>query len=605
MIFNIRNYLPEKKILILIVILSLVGPFNYAINYFFPPQGTVFVGYTDDVYMLTLMKSWGANFNDPWGFHQYKIWENPLIGSTYLFLLLGIIPFLLKIDVYAAFIFFKFLFALIYYIIVYNLIAVFVKEKSHRNLAFVLFGLSAGIGGIIYIVARFLFGPSQYLPIIGYAFTREFDELGAVAHSLTHTFRLYYVIPETLGYLSLLLMVKDRKILSGISLGLAFLFYPMHGLAFSIVLLLYSAVKNYDKISVMVRKIFSELLPVYSAAAPFLLAWILPYFFAHDRSYFEATKLAFEGLPTINIVISFFFGLCLITYYFYKRRPHVFPNSLLLILSGVIAVIFSFENMYTLTLTSGLFREWSSKTGLLKFIEFFAQHSLIIEVAMIALSLILILALVKSKTDQKIKFLGSWIILFIVLSGLSPSNFGYIVNPVRFAPSLIFPITLLAFYGLLEFARNFKIKPLFILSVVILLSLPSLAGYNYWVQKSARSSDAFYAQDEYNALFFLENQPDGVVFSSTRYGPYIPYYSGKYAFIFSGRTQPKGSLLANVNRDEYNFYRNQSTTAAMRKEILSAYNITYVIVGPKDKGIELPSILSKIRSGETEVYARY
>ncbi|MBI2578450.1 MAG: hypothetical protein HYW26_01935 [Candidatus Aenigmarchaeota archaeon] len=605
--FKVRNYLPENKFLILlIIVLSLTGPAHYALNYFFPPEGTVFVGYTDDAYMLTLMKSWGNDFNDPWSFDGGKVWHNPLIGSTYLFLILGLIPWLLKINLYVAFVFFKFLFALIYYIVVYNLISVFVKDTNRRNIAFVLFALSAGIGGIIYILARLIFGPTEYLGLIGYAFTREFDELGAVAHSLTHVFRLYYVIPETTAYLSLLFFINNRKLISGFFLGLTFLLYPMHAVSMAIVLLLYVVIKN----GFRVKETLQQLWPVYGMAAPFGFAWIIPSL--QRPYYYEATKLAYENVPTLNIAVSFFFSLMLAAYYFYKNRPGIFPNKFSIgILAGLL-VLFSVENMYKYVLfaeTAGnpFFKNFISGLGIKWIFDGAYSYSFIIEILMLAAAVAVVFQLIKSKLGFEAKFFASWAVSFVVLSGLAPQNFGYILNPLRFGPYLLFPLSMLALYGLLELSKNVKINffrnPLIVLLLIILLSLPSIAGYNLWLQKSARTSDAFYSMDEYNALLFLKNQPDGVVFSSTRYGPYIPYYTGKYGFIFSGRRKPEG-LLSNVNRDSDNFY-NVSTSVQQREEILGAYNITYVIVGPNEKGIELPSSLVRIRSGGAEVYARY
>src|SRR3989338_3347604 len=199
----------DKRILLLIIILSLVNPLHYLILTYYPPEGKVFVGYQDDGLMLTLMKSSSTNFDDPWAFDGGKVWNNPLIGSAYLFIILGIIPTVFNLSYYISFIVFKFIFAFLYYIVVYNLIKLLVENPRSQKIVFILFCLAAGLGGILYGAFTVL-GQGSNSSIIGYGLTNEFDELAGSSHSLTHTFRLYYVIPEMLGYLSLILFINDR-----------------------------------------------------------------------------------------------------------------------------------------------------------------------------------------------------------------------------------------------------------------------------------------------------------------------------------------------------------------------------------------------------------
>lgn len=593
--------LPEKKLLALVIILSLVGPAHYAMNFLNPPEGKVFVGYFDDAYILNIMKSPLHNFSDPWSFDGGKIWHNPLAGSVYLFLVLGFIPALLGVDLYLAFILFKFVFALAYYLIAYNLILHFIREKQHQRIAFLIFMLFAGIGGIIYIAASLLFAQSQYLPVIGYAFTREFDELAAVAHSLTHIFRLYYVIPEALGYLSLLLFINKKKILTGLALGLVFLFYPMHGFGFSVVLLLYSLAKNYSTILRSVRTSIIELLPVYIISSLFLVPWLVHY---SERPYYFATsKLVFEALPALNLVVSFFFSGIFVLYYLARKPSNLMKSRKFVSLFLAALVFFSIQGMNFAALTSPMFASWLQAMGLLTVVTYLASLSVLIELAMAILTAILLFSVLREKSDADKKFLVMWSILFFVLSGVTAADIGYVINPVRLAPSLIFPVSVLAAYGVVMFSERFNLSPLKVVVLCILLSMPSIFGYNLWLQKSVRDSGvvAFYTHDEYDALKFLQSQPDGRVMSSLRYGAYIPYYSNKDAFLFSGRTYP--GLLEEVNKVSSEFYAGQ-TSAARRGEMLDKYNISYVLVGQKEKGIEMPQSFKKVRSGETEIYRR-
>lgn len=600
--------LPEKKFLFLIIILSLVAPIHYAINFSWPPAGTQFVGYyPDDAYMLDIMKSVSSafDFTDPFVGGE-NIWHNPLLGSTYLFVFFGLAGSVLGLNLFIFFVLLKFLFGVAYFLVVYNLISVFVKTKGQQNMAFVLFALAAGAGGILYLAAQVIFPQSEYLPIIGYAFTREFDELAAVSHSLTHIFRLYYGIPETLGYLALLFFAQKKKLLAGLSLGLVFLIYPMHGVAFSVILLFYFLAMNYSRLFLIVRKGTKDLLPVYLLAAVFLVPWLV-----HSNEnpyYFTATRNAFEALPLLNILVSFFFPLALVLYFIWKKPEGLFKSRMFVVVFALVLFAFSIKGLKFTAETSPLFTKWLSINGLLGAASFLADYSLFIDFAALAFALTLIVSLMSSKAGFEIKFMLMWLVAVAVMAGINPETVGRTVNTVRFAPSLIFPVAVLASYGLISFSTNFKFrkirfKPQTVLLIIVLLSLPSLLGYNLWLQKSIRgpATASFLTEDEYKALIDLRQQPQGTVFSSIRYGPYIPYYSDKYGVIFSGRSNNPG-LLADVNNDVGMFY-NSSVSVDKRKEILDKYNATYVFVGPQEKGITLPETLKKLRSGETEIYA--
>lgn len=593
--------LPNKRFLVVIILLSLIGPAQYALNFLNPPSNSVFVGYSDDALMLAVMDSPANNFNDPWSFDGGKIWHNPLAGSVYLFLVLGFIPSLLKIDMYSVFIFLKFVFAIIYYLVVYNLILYFIKNEKQQKIAFLFFTLVAGIGGIIYILSSVIFSGSEFLPVIGYAFTREFDELAAVAHSLTHLFRLYYVIPETLGYLSLLLFVKNRKVLAGISLGFAFIFYPMHGISFSLVLLIYTLVKNKASLIQMIKQTVLDILPTYIIAMVFLIPMFIH---AAERPYyFTVSRLVFEAMSPLNLLVSFFFAIIFGFYYFYKKPAGLLKNKKFMVVFIILAVLFVVENLYPTALTSTIFSRWLNLLGLYNMISFIHTYSFFIEMAILALSFVIITSLLKSGINPTIKFLAIWALLLFVLSGIDPSYMGRVVNPLRFAPSIIFPLSVLASFGVLLFSRNFSMKLVKIMAIIILLSIPSLLGYNLWLQKSVRNdmATAFYTHDEYDALLFLKNQSYGHVFASLRYCVYIPYYSEKGCVAFSGRNYT--GLLHDVKTDTDEFFL-PGTSVERRKEVLEKYGIKYVFIGKNEKNISLPSGLIKIREGENEIYVR-
>src|SRR3989344_8750129 len=210
--------LPEKKWLVLILFLSLINPLHYLLFILLPQENSAFTGFVDDGLMLSLMQSSSRNFEDPWSAGG-SVFHNPLVGSIYLFLLLGSPLLFFKINPYILFILYKFIFAVIYYIVAYNFMKFFIKDKKILSTAFLLFMLAAGIGGIIYSLA-YVSGNIEFLPAIGYGMTSEFEELGGRAHSLTHLPRLYYLIPEVLSYLAILAYATRRKVITGILVGL-------------------------------------------------------------------------------------------------------------------------------------------------------------------------------------------------------------------------------------------------------------------------------------------------------------------------------------------------------------------------------------------------
>src|SRR3989338_1974614 len=220
---KIIEKLPPRGILVLIILLSFINPLHYAIMSITTPNNKVFLGgYVDDFFQLTLMNSVEWNFNSPWDLDQ-TVFENPVLGASYTFVLLGTLPALLEINLIVAFLVIKFLLSIIYLVIIYNIVKYFLESEKDIKLGYLIFLFSAGIGSFIYLL--FLLVAPHYSPVVGFALTAEFDELGGGAHALSHLTRIYWLLPEVTGLISLLLFIIKPLFFSPIFFSSLFCFF--------------------------------------------------------------------------------------------------------------------------------------------------------------------------------------------------------------------------------------------------------------------------------------------------------------------------------------------------------------------------------------------
>lgn len=570
----LSKILPGKKWIILIFVLSLINPLNYLLFILYHPSDVTFVGFSDDGLMISLMQAPARNFEDPWSIEGNSVFYNPIVGSTYLFILLGILPLIINIPIYTAFILYKFIFAFVYYIVAYNFMKFFIKDKKLLSTSFLLFLLSAGLGGIIYILS-FIFFNQEYLPVIGYAITSEFDELGAQAHSLSHIPRLYYLIPEILTYLTLLAFATKRKILSGFLLGLTGLFYPMAAIISFFVLLIYFLTTNYEKNYLnLVNKIFVNFYIILIIAFIFFTPWLITYLQA--PFYFNVIRSsAFGNFPFLKILVSYALTLPFAFYYLMKKRMPVFRNKWFLLSSFLILGLFTIEQIYPYSEGSQLFNKLLISFSLLNTIKFVFNYSFYIEVIVILYTFFVIFIIINSKIKGYEKFLFSWLVFFIIISGISPNYIGLFTS--RFGSLILMPLSILAGYGIIEYSKKKKINYKNVLVLIVILSLPSLMGFNARLQKEGREiglPNVYLSNNDYNALLFLKSQLKDRVFASEKISVFAPVYANQNAVFFSGRVHEY------VN-DYMEFFGNSSDER--KSQILAKYKIKYVFYGDMEK----------------------
>jgi len=299
---NFRDFLPPKAILLVILVFALINPLHYVMFSLNTPEGMVFVGHVDDTLQLTVLSALRWDFADPW--YEGTVFENVVIGAPFTYTLIGIPLTFLGLNTLAAFLIVKFILAAVLLILVYNFMKFFLKENT--NLGFLLLLFIAGIGWIVYGASYFAFGP-QYTPLVGYMLTSEFDELGGGGLMISHLTRIYWILPEIMGFLSMLLFFHGRKWLAGLALGLAFLFYPTFAVPFALFIALYALVTSEGPVSRRIRSTIWRLVPVAIIAAPFAAVWGLIYILnPAGIELYRAEWFGFNSRPLITMIISSF-----------------------------------------------------------------------------------------------------------------------------------------------------------------------------------------------------------------------------------------------------------------------------------------------------------
>ena len=201
----------------IIIGLALIEPVTHGWIAYFPPEGTAPTGLHigDSGYFLQPMRMFGTGFFSPYatcksphGAHHAGFFSLP---DNYMYGVLGLIANLLHID--------HFLFLgiangaglAVYLFIVYRFLCEIVPQ--HANLAFVLFTLGGGPGGVLYLVTGAL--GLHHAPMFDAYFQRyawyELIEEGNLTPVLQMV-RLYKTLPLAFFFGALLLFFKGYRL---------------------------------------------------------------------------------------------------------------------------------------------------------------------------------------------------------------------------------------------------------------------------------------------------------------------------------------------------------------------------------------------------------
>ncbi len=550
----------EKKFIILIILMSLLSPLQYVILAVYHPQDTVFNGFgTDDGIILTLIKIHDFGFNNPWilssdGMNE-NIFNNPTLGPVFTMLPLGFFYMLTGIDPLAILVIFKFLSSVFFLAVSYYLIEALAMDKRKSRIAFFIYTITAGLGGII-VLFQTILNPSKIFTI--------FSLFGFGVGSY-RVIDFYYSFPLALSLLSVLLFLKNKYYFSGLSLGLAVFFYPWYGFAAFLIILVYSLI--YDKVA----GILKTLIP----AVPFGLVWLMAYLNSAEffRNYIDIVKTT-SGIVLPSIAIGLGLPAVFLVYELHillgkkgGRKMHIFLWLIAISLLSLSQISQSY---------------WANVSGAFSGLEFVSAYSILFELPFFILFAKLAYDVSRLNVRKDYLFVLCWLLLAAFLL-LAPMKYVPWI-PIKISSFMNIPVAIIATYGITRFASVYKVSARNIIVLTTVLSLPSLVLFYIYEQNTARYSASagelqnfFFSRNDYEALRFLKNEPPGVVVSSGEIGSYLPYYSGKKALL---TTANRTDAVLNLSEKERGFRILYSDSGDAEKiSIIRKYNISYIFYG--------------------------
>lgn len=567
---------PERKMMLVILAIVLLYPLHYILLTFFHEPGYVFNGYCgDDCILLNIMKSWEWGTNLPWlTDRDVGIMSVIGIGPLYLLLPLGYAALSAGMDAAVLFEIFKAGSSLLLFIGAYSLF-LGISEKAGRKM-FLIFLLTAGLGGIFYMII----GATEP------AFFLAPDVLWGIGFNPMRMLGGYYPFPMALGIISVLLAVKGRHTKSSVLGGVTSLVYPIYGIAFASVNIILFWMKK-DRLSALRMALVN---------AVFLVPWAYVYwsnFFSYSK--FSGFVESGGGIVMPTFIMSFGIPIALISYHSYRKSGTgkiITPKKL-----AFITAFLAFIALYSLSSVSQ--SPWY--TG-----EDIVRENIwifLMKIPLFALATAgFIIYSAKSRDGFHEKFISIWLLMFLAIVLVPSEIFPF---SVRLQAFLWIPFSALAGIAV----SNFR-KPAAIMAILVLISLPSHAVYNLYIQNNARDysdNSIFYSTDEEReALSFLETQKDGGVLAAPGSSMLVPLFSGKRSMIAAENYGFTTDWEDHVSDFRLFF---SSASPGLAREILKKYKISYVYAGPRegaygDVARLDGSVISKIyENGEISIYS--
>lgn len=548
------DYLPPRIFIVLIVALIAVSSANYFVFFNLTPPGYSFVGHSDDVYVLTYMRAAEWNFINPWSTDEtITVFHDPIPTTPYLYVPLGALGLAFGADLHLLYIAFKIIVSFIFLVVIYNVLKRL--DRENYKISFTVFSLFAGIGWLLYISASVVAPASSY--IVGSSLTYEFVESSGL-HVFHHLERPYRMLAEVFSYIGIVAFIAGRRRLSALLVGLTALLYPHFIVPVMAVLAVYVLIGNYKNSAYKVAKSLLKGLYVHViSVAIFMLPWVVaylqhPYFFLLYKKFVASATL----LPIIvTVIFSFLLG----TYFLVKNEPRL-RSKIFAAPFALTFVLFVAFASFLQKATPALYTPYALYTELPFFLLLFAS---------------LYFVITSKRLDANSKFFASWVVLMLVLSTFSPAK--AITHPVRILLLISLPLSILAAKGLVGLSKSLKVSHVKILAVLVVLSLPSFAAYNYYQHVQAFTAHSYIQDSDFEAVKFLSTQSPGRVMASDQTGYIIPYHANKSALLVKGMIdeEKQGAVR------EFYSIENQGR----RMEILELYNITYVFSGSIEKSL--------------------
>lgn len=576
---------PNKSIFLIALALALIMPLHYALWIFAPPENAVFNGYDGmEGHHLAGIRSIDNDFRDYWHMPTEQLRSDNVIlssqglyGPIYLQLLLGIIYLATSIPIQLLWILLRFFATFVFVLAVYHLISYFVKNENEKISAFILYFFAAGLGGYLYLTTFAASGFSM-LP----------QSLFGFGVSGYRIIGFYVVLPLALSFFSIILNVKGKIFLSSMLAAITIPIYPAHAIITLGLNALYHLIDDTEIIHKIKSVIKLAMLPAIAS-----LVWIIPnvinpynftvYFRQNsDLSYvFLPSLIAGIGIPLLFIAYEIYSKFHLKNY---TIKKSILISLLLIIFFGGLSI--STLISPTLTKIDSAVPHVLQSLGLA---NFSSVVPIIIVAFLVACACLTIRVFLNKNIDKNYRFLFVWMIVVGAVALLPP---GYAtIFPDKIVYFLFIPIMIFAAKGLVLFSEKFRIGHVKLLLLIILLSLPTIFAWQYDRQMSTRedyellSDSSYFLREEYEALIFLNQQPQGTVFASQRISSFTPLYANKrvvlgfanpgvYSFVEDGSQRV----------DDYKeFYTTNSTETI--HSILDKYNVTYIIYDEREQEI--------------------
>ena len=542
--------LPEKKWLIVFVVLSLLNPLYYVFSMLTTPY--VFTGGWDDANLLTTMHSVNWNLQSPWIIENINYGDvlhgAGVFGPPFIFIPLGILALLLSIDPFIIYLIAKFVFSFLFLLVAYNFFKFIEKKlKIDANINMFVYVFCAGLGGLFYLIFMIFFDPTNILtphPMRGFGIS-----------AFRYLEYIYYPLGLATAMLSIIYIMKNKTIISGIFLGLTALFYPLYGFATFVILFIYKIIFKNN----FIKTILTLIIILGIFALPWIILYQQPYFL-NLYSAAMRTGTGIEFLPTllVGIIIPLFFIL------FNKIN---FKKDVIMIVLWIISIILYSIGQLTQT-------TWVD-VGL----RSIKDYCLLFELPLLLL-LIKILYSTWFEENKEKKFIYVTTIVFAILC-LAPNHLVFWM-PGKILTFFWIPLSISTAMGIIEFSKKYKISVRKILSVIFILILPTLFFFYCFMYNAPQTLNFYgfkkdvysfgFPREEFDAMNFLKTQPDGVVLASHEIGTWLPVFSNKKTLL--GSYTELDVLNYTQKLSDYEKFYSQPS-----KEILKKYNITYVFYG--------------------------
>lgn len=292
-----RGLLPSGWVLAIIILIAVASHLTGIYLSVTEPHGKSYSYSLDELGTFAVANSYKWGFLDPYGAKSNTVFENPVLGSVYLFAVVGVISGFLTLDVALSFGLLYIIARFSYMIVIYHVIGLFLKTREEKNIAFMFMAFVVGsIGGILYLAASAL----------------DIAPQNVIVHLLDgggsfFGIDVYHGIALVTGYLSFLFFAKYNEsqraigknsrnfLVPSVLLGITVAVYPLFAAAFLGIIFIYS----------IIHKRMSDFARILPAVFVFSLLWIVPYI--SNQSFYKLYLIKADYVnPLAFLVFSLF-----------------------------------------------------------------------------------------------------------------------------------------------------------------------------------------------------------------------------------------------------------------------------------------------------------